>query len=97
MAESTRSKSNTERSEEDMAKLASNQLHVIENLDELIHRVVVLENTSHHLASPSSSSAIPNTIAKGKMGPPFSISFPLSLSLWYTSTQKLCPPLPLFF
>ena len=59
MAESTRSKSNTERSEEDMAKLASNQLHVIENLDELIHRVVVLENTSHHLASPSSSSAIP--------------------------------------
>ena len=59
MVESTRSKSNMERLEEAMAKLASNHLHITEKLDDLIHRVAVLETTFHHSTSPSSSSTIP--------------------------------------
>ena len=59
MAESTRSKSNWDRLEEVIVKLASNQIHVIEKLDDLMHPITVLENTSPLVASPFSSSAIP--------------------------------------
>ena len=58
MAESTRSKSNWDRLEEAIAKLASNQIHVTEKLDDLLHRVTTIENTSTPAASPSSSSVI---------------------------------------
>ncbi|KAL5178774.1 hypothetical protein HKD37_01G000225 [Glycine soja] len=59
MVESTRSKSNWDRLEEVIVKLASNQIHVIEKLDDLMHPVTILENTSPLVASPFSSSAIP--------------------------------------
>lgn len=58
MVESTRSKSNIERIEEAIAKLASNQLHVTEKLNGLIQRVTILETTHQHSPSPSSSWAI---------------------------------------
>lgn len=59
MAESTRSKSNWDRLEEAIAKLASNQIHIIEKLDDLMHCITTLENTSPPTTSPSSSSAMP--------------------------------------
>lgn len=59
MADSTRSKSNWERLEEAIAKLAANQIHVFEKLEDLIHRVTILENNPTPATSPSSSSAIP--------------------------------------
>lgn len=56
MAESIHSKSNTERIEEAIAKLTSNQLHytttqnhVTAKLDELLQRVSALKTTSTHL------------------------------------------------
>ena len=59
MADSTRSKSNWDRLEEAIAKLASNHIHVTKKLDDLLHRVTTLENTSNPAVSPSSSSSIP--------------------------------------
>jgi len=47
MAESTCSKSNMERIEEAIAKLAFNHLHVTSKLDELIQRVLVIEANQH--------------------------------------------------
>lgn len=43
MAELTHSKSNMERLEEAMAKLASNYLHVTKKLDDLLQRVATLK------------------------------------------------------
>jgi len=45
MAEATWSKTNMERMEEAIDKLASNQLHVTAKLDEIIQRVTVLETS----------------------------------------------------
>ena len=59
MAESTRSKTNMDRIEEAITKLASSHLHVTEKLDDLINRVVALETNAQHSPSPSSSSTIP--------------------------------------
>lgn len=58
MADSTRSKSNLDRMEEAIAKLASNQLHVTSKLDDIIHRLTTLE--SSHQASSSSSPSSAN-------------------------------------
>ncbi|KAH1217577.1 hypothetical protein GmHk_13G038187 [Glycine max] len=43
MTEATRPKTRMVYIEEAIAKLASNQLHVTTKLDELIHRIIVLE------------------------------------------------------
>lgn len=59
MADSTHSKTTLDRIEEVVAKLASSHLHFSEKLDDLINRVVALENTPHHSSSLSSSSANP--------------------------------------
>ena len=57
MAEATRPKTRMEHIEEAIAKLASNQLHVTTKLDELIHRIIVLEACQYHSPTPPSSSS----------------------------------------
>ena len=59
MAESTRSKSNMERIEEAIAKLATNHLNVSNKLDDLLNRVSAIEANQHNTPSHSSSSANP--------------------------------------
>ena len=56
MADSTRSKSNMERIEEAIVKLASNHLHVSNKLDVLLNRVSTIEANQHNTPSYSSSS-----------------------------------------
>ena len=62
MVESIRSKSNIDRIDEAIAKLAFNHLHVTKKLDALINRVTNLENNSQPSPSPSSSLVIPTPI-----------------------------------
>ena len=62
MAKSTRSKSNMERIEEAIAKLASNHLNVSNKLDELIQCISIIEANQHQPSSPSSSSTIPSPV-----------------------------------
>ena len=59
MAESTRSKSNMERIEETISKLATNHLNVSNKLDDLLNRVSAIEANQHNTPSHSSSSANP--------------------------------------
>ena len=58
MTEAIRPKTRMEHIEEAIAKLASNQLHVTTKLDELIHRIIVLEARRPHSPTPSSSSSV---------------------------------------
>lgn len=76
MEESTHLKSNMECIEEEIAKLASNQLHITTNLDEIIQCITVLETSQQQSPSPSSSSANPYPISPSSHLPRMKLEAP---------------------
>ncbi|KAH1265332.1 hypothetical protein HKD37_01G001047 [Glycine soja] len=94
MVEAPPPKTRMERIEATIAKLASNQLHVTNTLDELIHRITMLEARQHQSPIPPSSSSA-KTVLKHTPITPLSLTPPLPPPLKPPQSPPLTAPTPL--